>query len=235
MATGRSAGDACPAEKTGKEGGGRREWVLASASPRRREILARLGLRFSIDPSGMTEPPRDPAESPAAYAVRVARLKAREVGARHPGALVLAADTIVVLDDDILGKPEGRSGARAMLGRLGGRWHEVLSGISLLDTARGAPHSTCGRARVHFRALSREEVEWYLDTGEYRDKAGAYGIQGYAALFIDRIEGCYFNIVGFPVAAFEALCREAEVDLRSHLATGQADPPTPSPAFRAAV
>lgn len=208
---------------TAPGGGGERKWILASASPRRREILARLGLRFAIDPSALPEPPRAEEESPAGYAMRVARLKAEEVGARHPDALVLAADTIVVLDDDILGKPEGRAGARDMLGRLGGRWHEVVSGISLLDTARGPAHSACSRSRVHFRALAPDEVEWYLDTGEYLDKAGAYGIQGYAALFIDRIEGCYFNIVGFPVAAFETLCREAAIGLLPYLAPGRPD------------
>lgn len=208
---------------TAPGGGGERKWILASASPRRREILARLGLRFAIDPSALPEPPRAKEESPAGYAMRVARLKAEEVGARHPDALVLAADTIVVLDDDILGKPEGRTGARDMLGRLGGRWHEVVSGISLLDTARGPAHSACSRSRVHFRALAPDDVEWYLDTGEYLDKAGAYGIQGYAALFIDRIEGCYFNIVGFPVAAFETLCREAAIGLLPYLAPGRPD------------
>jgi septum formation protein len=100
-----------------------------------------------------------------------------------------------------------------MLKKLSGRWHEVLSGICLLDCELRRIHTTCSRSRVHFRCISRSEMEWYLKTGEYRDKAGGYGVQGHASLFIDRIEGCYFNIVGFPIAAFGELCRKAGIDL----------------------
>ncbi len=100
-----------------------------------------------------------------------------------------------------------------MLKRLSGRWHEVLSGICILDCGRHRIHSASSRSRVHFRRLSPAEIEWYLRTGEYRDKAGAYGVQGHASLFIDRIEGCYFNIVGFPVAVFEKLCRKVGINL----------------------
>ncbi len=104
-----------------------------------------------------------------------------------------------------------------MLRQLSGRWHEVLSGICIVDCSRRRTRSGFGRSRVHFRRLSAEDIEWYLDTGEHRDKAGGYGVQGYASLFIDRIEGCYFNIVGFPITAFYRLCRDLGIDLIRHL------------------
>jgi septum formation protein len=189
------------------------KWILASASPRRNEILKQLGLRFRADPSGISEPARRRRETPADYAVRIACLKAEGTAERHQSGLVIGVDTIVVLGNTILGKPETITEARSMLKQLSGRWHEVLSGICLIDCSRNRSRSGIGRSRVHFRRLSSEEVEWYLGTGEYRDKAGAYGIQGYASLFADSIEGCYFNIVGFPIAAFQKLCRELGIDL----------------------
>jgi len=191
--------------------------ILASASPRRKEILGRLGMPFGIDPSGMDEPRRNPRETPSAYAVRVACLKAREVAKRHKSGLILSADTIVILGNLILGKPETRAEAGRMMQRLSGRWHEVITGICLTDCSTGRMHSAFSRTRVHFRRLSAKEIEWYLKTGEYRDKAGAYGVQGYASLFIDRIEGCFFNIVGFPVSVFEQLCRKFGINLINEL------------------
>ncbi len=193
------------------------KWILASASPRRQEILGRLGLKFRVDPSRAPEPARKLHESPSEYVVRVARLKTQEVAKRYNSDLVLGVDTIVVLGNSILVKPSTRAEARLMLKRLSGRWHEVLSGICLHDCLHGRMHTTFHRSCVHFRRLSSAEIEWYLKTGEYRDKAGAYGAQGYASLFIDRIEGCYFNIVGFPIAAFERLCRRAGINLTAQL------------------
>jgi septum formation protein len=193
--------------------GKKREWILASASPRRCEILRRLGLEFCIDPSGIVEPEHTPSEKPSRYAVRIARLKAKEVAKRHASGLILSADTIVVLENGTLAKPKNRAEARSMLKRLSGRWHEVISGICLLNCDSGLIRTAFSSSRIHFRRLSSKEIEWYLKTGEYRDKAGAYGAQGYASLFIDRIEGCYFNVVGFPVAVFERLCHKAGIDL----------------------
>jgi septum formation protein len=195
-------------KKTGKP-----EWILASASPRRREILKQLGLRFRVVPSGVAEPPRDPMETPSRYAVQIARMKAVEVASRHGSGLIIGVDTVVVLGSDILGKPGNRAEARSMLRRLSGRWHEVLSGICLIDRSPQRTLSSFCCSRVHFRRLSHAEIDWYLKTGEYRDKAGAYGVQGYASLLIDRIEGCYFNIVGFPIMTFRKLCRKAGIDL----------------------
>jgi septum formation protein len=189
------------------------KWILASASPRRSEILNRLGIQFQVDPSGIPEPPRKPHEIPSSYAVRIARLKAKEVSKRHPSGLILAADTIVVVGNSILGKPETRKDAGSMLKRLSGRWHEVLTAVCLLDSQSRKIRSLCIQSRVHFRRLSPSDITWYLNTGEYQDKDGAYGVQGYASLWIDRIEGCYFNIVGFPIAAFEKLCRKSGINL----------------------
>jgi septum formation protein len=198
--------------------------ILASASPRRSEILNRLGIPFCVEPSGLVEPPRKPHETPHGYVVRLARLKAKEVAQKHPSGLVLSADTIVVLRNSILAKPAHRAEARSMLKRLSGRWHYVVSGICLLNCETHSIRSTFSRSRVHFRRLSPAEIEWYLTTGEYRDKSGAYGVQGYASLFINRIEGCYFNIVGFPVAAFEKLCRKAGMSLHPHSGHQEAAP-----------
>jgi septum formation protein len=192
-------------------------WILASASPRRKEILAGLGMRFIVDPSTLPEPARRPGERPPAYAVRAAREKARVVAARHNAGVVIGADTIVVRGDRILGKPADRKEGREMLEQLGGRWHEVITGLCLHDRTTGRTRAGFSMSRVHFRSLSAREISWYLGTGEYSDKAGAYAVQGYAALFIDRIEGCYFNVVGFPVATFERLCHRLGYSLIPHL------------------
>ena len=131
--------------------------------------------------------------------------------------LIFSADTIVVLGNRILQKPESRAEARDMIRSLSGRWHDVVTGICLMDCAQQRSRSAFSSTRVHFRRLSYEEIDWYLNTGEYRDKAGAYGVQGYASLFIDRIEGCYFNVVGLPISAFEKLCRKFGINLISNL------------------
>jgi septum formation protein len=192
-------------------------WILASASPRRKAILSRLGLHFLVDPGRSPEPERRIGESPERYALRMARVKAKEVSERHRSGLIISADTIVVIKGQVLGKPANRAEARRMLRVLSGRWHEVLSGVCLLDCSQRRIRSALGRSRVHFRKLASNEIEWYLDSGEQQDKAGAYGIQGRAALFIDRIEGCYFNVVGFPIAAFLKLCHAWNIDLTKHL------------------
>jgi len=188
-------------------------WILASASPRRREILSGIGLRFSVCPSRVPEPPPRPRETAPAYAVRVARLKGGEVAEGRRSGIVIAADTVVVAGRAFLGKPASQAEARRMILRLSGRWHEVVTGLCLTDCGSRRTVSGFSRTRVHFRRLLRSEVGWYLDTGEYKDKAGAYAIQGFASLFIDRIEGCYFNVVGFPVQVFERLAQKLDIPL----------------------
>jgi septum formation protein len=181
--------------------------VLASASPRRRDILTGLGVSFTVVPSREPEPDRRAGEGVRRYAIRLARLKARSVARRRPSALVIGADTVVSVREHLLGKPAGASDAARMLRLLAGRWHEVVTGVALIDGRSGRETAAAAVSGVHFRRLAPRDIEWYLATGEHRDKAGAYAIQGRASVFIDRIEGCYFNIVGFPVAAFDQLCR----------------------------
>jgi septum formation protein len=195
----------------------RLKWILASASPRRKTILERLGMRFIVDPSGMQEPDRKPGEKPARYAIRIACLKAAEVAKRHKSGIIIAADTIVILDNTIMGKPAGATDAGRMLKHLSGHWHEVISGLCLVDCSKRRVNSIYSRTRVHFRRISLAEIEWYLKSGEHSDKAGAYGAQGRASIFIDKIDGCFFNVVGFPVAAFSKLCRKHGIDLASQL------------------
>jgi septum formation protein len=176
-----------------------------------------------VDPSHIPEPDRRDQESPQRYAVRSAQSKVRAVGKRHRLARVIGADTVVVVGSKLLGKPRDMNEARQMLKALSGRWHEVVTGLSILDCRTGRERSSHTTSRVHFRRLSSQEIEWYLATGEYRDKAGAYAIQGYASLFIDRIEGSYLNIVGFPVFSFEQLCRRLNISLLPYL--GMTDSP----------
>jgi len=192
-----------------------RTLILASSSPRRRELLNALGFRPVIDPSSLPEPGRRSGESAAAFTVRAARIKARDVAGRHPSGLIIGADTIVLVADRFLGKPLSRDDAAGMLRSLSSRWHEVHTGLCVIDRATGRNGTAHSCSRVHFRSLSKGDIDWYLSTGEYADKAGAYAIQGYASVFIDRIEGCYFNIVGFPIFTFAQLCRRLHFPLFS--------------------
>lgn len=179
--------------------------ILASGSPRRAELLRAAGIAFEIVPAEIDERPL-PDEAPAAYVERLARDKAQAVSSRHPHAAVLAADTTVVVDGLILGKPIDDADARAMLARLSGRTHEVLTGVALL--ADGRVRSAVETTRVHFVQMSEAEIDSYVASREPREKAGAYAIQGLASRFVDRIEGSYSNVVGLPVALVWRLLRE---------------------------
>jgi septum formation protein len=180
----------------------RRSLILASASPRRREILTAAGFSFEVDPADVDESLAG-EEAPEHYVDRVARLKAAAGARRHPGAIVLAADTIVVLDRAVLGKPRDRADATRMLRQLSGRSHLVMTGIAI--AADGVVRTHVERTTVWFRRLTDEDIAWYVDSGEPMDKAGAYAIQGRAARFIPRIEGSYSNVVGLPVAPLAEL------------------------------
>ena len=172
------------------------ELILASHSPRRRELLAISGLPFTVRARPVEEI-REPAEPPEKYALRLARSKA-EAAWEGRNEVVLGADTIVVLEGEVLEKPADPKEARSMLERLSGREHTVVTGICLRHP-RGvvaASEST----RVHFVPLEPAEIESYVASGEPMDKAGAYGIQGLASKFINRVEGCYFNVMGLPLA-----------------------------------
>jgi septum formation protein len=188
--------------------------VLASASPRRRELLGGLGLAFTVRPVDLDETPR-PGEEPRAYVLRLAREKAAARVAA--GELVLAADTIVVLDGDLLGKPRDEEEARRMLGRIAGREHTVLTGVALYEVREGEARrvATVAASRVRMAAMSAEEIAWYVATDEPLDKAGSYAVQGLGALFVEEVFGNYTNVVGLPLPATSRLFAELGYDLRA--------------------
>jgi septum formation protein len=181
--------------------------VLASASPRRAELLAAAGYAFAVDPADVDESGRD-GESPEAYVVRIARDKARAVAGRRrdPGELVLGADTTVVAHGEILAKPADESDAVRMLQLLAGAVHDVFTGVAMIsgDRERTAVVGT----RVRLLPLTPEDIRWYVGTGEPMGKAGAYAIQGRAARFVDWIEGSWSNVVGLPIAAVHGMISE---------------------------
>lgn len=174
--------------------------ILASASPRRAQILRDAGVAFTVLSSAVDETPF-PSEAPQEVVQRLARAKAELVAARAVGpAIVIAADTIVVLEGQILGKPRSSDDARRMLEQLSGRTHSVLTGVTLVRLPDAERREFVETTHVHFSALNGQDLTRYLATGEPFDKAGAYAIQGFAGRYIPRIEGCYFNVVGLPLA-----------------------------------
>ncbi len=176
------------------------QFILASSSPRRRELLRNAGFEFEAQPSKVEETPRR-GESPEEYVRRAAREKALAVAVSSPpGSLVLGADTVVVVDIEILGKPASRDDAARMLRLLSGHTHRVITGVCLVrapSEIEALKHET---TFVTFRNLDEEECDAYIQSGEPFGKAGAYAIQGLASKFVTRISGCYFNVVGLPVA-----------------------------------
>jgi len=171
-----------------------------------------IGLSFTVAPAHVDESVL-PGESPEAYAVRVALDKARIAAKRMGEGIVIAADTIVVAGDAILGKPSGHADARRMLLVLSGRRHEVITGLVVVDAATGRSSVRTSATKVWFRQLSDREIEAYVATGEPLDKAGAYGIQERGALLVERIEGCYSNVVGLPLSLLGEMLREFGVYL----------------------
>jgi septum formation protein len=187
--------------------------VLASASPRRRELLTQAGFEFQVQPAHIPEDPI-PNEDPIAYVTRLAREKAEAVYAKlpvsapDPAVTVLGADTTVTLDNHILGKPENPEDAARMLRLLSGRTHRVITGIALVSATRTEVAAEV--TAVQFLTLSEQEIADYVATGEPSDKAGAYAIQGRAARWIPRIEGCYFNVVGLPISLVSTLLQSLQ-------------------------
>jgi len=183
--------------------------ILASASPRRIELLSKLTTKFIAIPSCIDEVANG---SPEEQVIVIARDKAREV-ARQQEGIIIGADTIVELNGEIIGKPHARDEAREMLMRLSGREHRVLTGLFFLSTVTGDSRQACETTLVRFRSLSEREIEAYLDSDEYADKAGAYAIQGRASVFVDRICGDFFNVMGLPLCRLVLLLRELGLDL----------------------
>jgi septum formation protein len=186
--------------------------ILASASPRRRELLAQAGYRFAVQPSSIAESLR-PGEDAIRFATRLAREKAEAVFARHPPsaapAMVLGADTVVVCDEEVMGKPADAADAQRMLLLLSGRTHQVVTGVAVVWGV-GSAEVAAEMTQVTMCTLSPQEVAAYVATGEPMDKAGAYAIQGYAGRWIPRIHGCYFNVVGLPLSLVAGLLEGAE-------------------------
>lgn len=179
--------------------------ILASASPRRRELLTQIGLRFDVLPAHIDET-RHPGEDPAAYVQRLALEKARTLHVIHPEAFVLGADTTVELDNHALEKPTDRADAERMLRALSARTHHVHSGLALLSPTSQRTHLET--TAVTFDPIPEPDLQHYIHSAEPYDKAGAYGIQGYAARWIPRIDGDYFNVMGLPLAATVRLLRD---------------------------
>ena len=179
--------------------------ILASSSPRRRELLAQVGLTFEVIPAHIDET-RHALEEPTAYVQRLALEKAQTIHALHPAAFILGADTTVEIDGHALEKPTDRADAERMLRALSGRVHHVYTGLALLSTNSRRTHLET--TSVAFSFIDEAELQRYLDSSEPYDKAGAYGIQGYAARWIPRIDGDYFNVMGLPLAATVRLLKD---------------------------
>jgi len=189
-----------------------KKFVLASTSPRRAGLLKQIGLKFVVDPSNHEET-LNKELPPERLAVVLSLKKARAVARRHRNAIVIAADTIGVLDGVIIGKPESAADARRILRKLSGRTHRVITGFTVIDTGSGKIATRVVETMVHFRKLTDGEIDAYVKTGEPLDKAGAYGIQERGAIFVDRIEGDYYNIIGLPLCALAEMLRKFGVEV----------------------
>jgi septum formation protein len=182
--------------------------VLASSSPRRRELLNLIGIAHEVRPANLDESMR-PRETPRRHAERLARDKASAVAMRDPDLITIAADTIVVINRKVLGKPVDKEDAARMLAMLSGREHTVITAVAV---SRGKKlRSAIEEVKVKFRRLREEEIEAYIATGEPMDKAGAYGIQGFGATIVERVEGDYFAVMGLPLVRLIGLMREVGV------------------------
>jgi septum formation protein len=179
--------------------------VLASASPRRAEILRTVNWPFEALPMDIDET-RQAGEDAAVYVQRLARAKAETAAQQHRGPLIVGADTTVVIGAEILEKPKDHDDARHMLRQLNGQWHQVLTGVALIDRTTGETQVACAKTQVKFARMSTAEIDWYVSTGEPMDKAGAYAIQGPGSRFIESIKGEYFNVVGLPVRLLYEMC-----------------------------
>ncbi len=181
-----------------------RKLVLASASPRRQDLLNVLGLRFQVDPSSIPELVR-PGATVDSLVRGFALAKARQTATRHTDALVIAADTMVEVGDRIFGKPQDEAEARRMLSTMSGRAHRVVTAIAVLDAKTMTEKTRLAETAVYFRSLGDSEIDAYIETTEPLDKAGAYGIQGLGSVFVTRVEGDYFNVAGLPISALNDL------------------------------
>ena len=186
--------------------------VLASQSPRRRDLLKQIGLEFEIDPSNYEEDMSLKME-PNKLAEHLSLGKAKDVSQRHKDSIIISADTIVAVDDEVFGKPQTPEKAKYMLQKLSGRAHSVITGFTVIDTGTNRQISKSVETKVYFKNLSEKEIDAYIASGEPLDKGGGYAIQGLAALFIEKIEGYYFNIVGLPILALATELKDFVVNI----------------------
>ena len=186
--------------------------VLASESPRRHEILTMVGLSFRIAKSNISEK-FNPRFSPRSQAEDLSRQKAEAVAVRYRNAVIIGADTIVSLDNELFGKPESSQIAKAMLTKLQGKTHRVITGFTILDTDLRKSVTKSVETKVTMKSMSKKEIEWYILTKEPMDKAGAYAIQGKGSVFIEKIDGDYFNVVGLPIASLLEELNKFEIRL----------------------
>jgi septum formation protein len=189
-----------------------RRIILASGSPRRRELLEKLGLKFEVDPAEYVETMKS-GMKPEEIARYLSLQKAQAVAKKYPDAIIIAADTFGLISGEIIGKPHNEAEARNILRKLSGRTHRVITGFTIIDTTAGKAVSRSVETAVHFRALTEEEIDAYVDTGETLDKAGAYGIQGLGAVLVDRIEGDFYNVIGLPLSALVKALKDFGIDV----------------------
>lgn len=187
------------------------KFILASASPRRRELLASIGLEFDVLPSHVPEVHQE-GEAPEEYVARLSRDKAHALAQQHPSRWVVAADTTVLLGEQLLEKPVDTKDAERMLATIAGKTHIVYTGVTLENVERDYRDTRVAESEVRMLPLSPADIEWYVKTGEPLDKAGAYAVQGIGAMFIDSIHGSYTNVVGLPLATLFLMLRRAGLD-----------------------
>ena len=175
--------------------------ILASASPRRAALLSQIGLTFEVYPSNLPEPVPPNDVSPEVVTQQLASLKTQDVAKRYTEGIVIGADTLVSFEKELLGKPQNDKHALQMLTKLSNKCHSVVTGVSLINLKENREITWSEVTKVYFRKISKDEILYYIKSSEASDKAGAYGIQGRGAAFVQRIEGCYFNVVGLPLAS----------------------------------
>ena len=186
--------------------------ILASSSPRRKELLEKIGLKFEVEPSNYKEDINSWSE-PHELAREVSLKKAEVVASKHKNAIVIAADTFIVFEGEILGKPESGAEARKMLRTISGKAHSVITGFSIIDTAKNKKLSRSVETKVHIRKLTLAEIDTYVKSKEPLDKAGAYAIQGLGAVFVERIEGDYSNVIGLPLCSLTEALKEFGINI----------------------
>lgn len=186
-------------------------FILASSSPRRRELLASIGAEFDVIPSHVPEV-RAEGEAPEEYVARLSREKAEAIAKVHPSRWVIAADTTVLLGDELLEKPADAADARRMLAAIAGRTHTVYTGVTLQNLERGYRETRLAESEVRMLPLAPDDIAWYVGTGEPLDKAGSYAVQGIGGMFVESIHGSYSNVVGLPLATLFQMLRKAGID-----------------------